>query len=112
MCVLICTNSATRRCLEIPIARAYRQTLQCCMVSPDGAGSTENRELDEASKRRVMKRSAWLQAYCCYHLRAENQCKHPVDPGALFVSSCDFQKALQAIAKTWGHLLSLVGLLW
>ena len=64
-------------------------------------------ELDEAAQRRVMKRSSWLQAYCRYRSRLTQHGIHRVDSGEL---SRDWQKAFETIAKTWGRLLSLVGL--
>ena len=121
MCVLICANARVREWLDMPLARAYRQTLQLCPVcsistsakalqerddlpSPTGDGF----ELDELTQRRVMKRSAWVQAYCKYHAHAD----HGMRRAEIGGSSKDWHKALETIAKTWGRLLSLVGLRW
>src|SRR6185436_10636722 len=78
MCVMLCANSNVRESLEIPLALAYRQTLQLCAVCHGGAAvtarqddaspSADDFEFNEAAWRRVMKRSAWLQAYCSYRM--------------------------------------------
>jgi hypothetical protein len=117
MCVLFCANPAVRDWLEIPLAQAYRQALQLCPVCPaevkllmsqqsnsSHSVAVSNFELDEASQHRMMKRSAWVQAYLRYSV---GRTRH-VPPS----SSGEWQKAFETIAKTWGRLLSLVGLRW
>src|SRR3954454_8604280 len=79
MCVLLCANSRVREWLDMPLARAYREILQSCPACDDGKlnealvadqplqqSTTTVFELTPAAHRRVMKRSAWLQAYCRY----------------------------------------------
>jgi hypothetical protein len=124
MCVLLCVNSNVRECLEIPLARAYRQTLQLCALCPSGgaetlyqerasqSGTVKNVELDEAAQRRVMKRSAWLQAYCSCRANLAQRGRHLADCHSSSASSRDWPKALEGIAKTWGRLLSFIGLRW
>jgi hypothetical protein len=122
MCVFLCANSIVHEWLDMPLARAYRQSLQDCPIyaaqpaltashecpTPESV-ATGAIELDEAAQRRVMKRSSWLQAYCRYRTSLTQHGIHRVDSGEL---SRDWQKALETIAKTWGRLLSLVGLRW
>jgi hypothetical protein len=122
MCVLLCANSNLRDWFDMPMARAYRETLQLHTVCSSGAFSkaasggdsahllnAESIELDEAAQRRVMKRSAWLQAYCCYRMHLAHHSEQLAECGR---SSREWYKALETIAKTWGRLLSLVGLRW
>jgi hypothetical protein len=120
MCVLLCANSNVRESLEIPLALAYRQTMQLYAVCYSGAAieapsedrassSADYFESDEAARRRVMKRSAWLQAYCSYRMHLAEQGSGLSGCGA---SSRDWPKALEALAKTWGRILSLIGLGW
>jgi hypothetical protein len=110
MCVLLCANPKVREWWDVPLALAHRQLLQVAAVCHagahgvlhDNASNEQPNELDEADERRVMKRSAWLQAYCSHqahmtHGRASSQ---------------EWYKALNAIANAWGRLLSLVGLRW
>lgn len=124
MCVLLCANSNVHEWLDIPLALAHRQSLQLCAAYASAlaeASSVEkvpqspiaaNFELDEAAQRRAMKRSAWLQAYCRYCSQlAQHRC-NLAGCRASATSACDFQKALEAIAKTWGRFLSFVGLRW
>src|SRR4051794_28409743 len=106
----------------MPLAQAYRKSLQHCLschcssivhAFRESPGSesfiTGTCELDESGRRRVMKRSSWLQAYCSYRSSSTQHGISCVKSGDL---SRDWQKALEAIAKTWGRLLSLVGLRW
>lgn len=120
MCVMLCVNSNLRESLEIPLALAYRHTLQLCGVCSSGAAfiashldnaspSADDIELNEAAQRRVMKRSAWLQAYCSYRMHIAKQSSRVVASAG---SSRDWPKALEALAKTWGRILSLIGLRW
>ena len=97
--------------LDMPVARSYRESLQTCPVvhQREIAQAYEKIELDEASQRRVMKRSAWLQAYCRYGAQTGHHGIYRADLGVL---SGQWPKALEAIAKTWGRLLTLVGLRW
>jgi hypothetical protein len=80
MCVLLCANSELRESLEMPLALAYRQSLQLYAVCYSGAAlktssqkdaalSAHDSDLDEAAQRRVMHRSAWLQAYCASRMQ-------------------------------------------
>jgi len=128
MCVLLCANSKVREWIDMPLACAFRETLQVCAAYTCGAiadapskdhGKSHasplepavNVERDEAWQRRVMKRSAWLQAYFRYSLHMADRKRvltDSIDPTT--ASSCDWPKALKAIAKTWGRFLSLVGL--
>ncbi len=122
MCVLLCVNSSLRECLEIPLARAYRQSLQLCTVSPSciaeslyqGQASqsrtVKNAELDEAAQRRFKERSAWLQAFCSYRATPAQHSKHLTGCSRSSASTRDWPKALEWIAKTWGRLLSFIGL--
>ena len=106
----------------MPLARAYRQTLQLCPICPSSASREElseqgnlpsstddGFELDELAQRRVMKRSAWLQAYCKY---LTTVAEHGIRRGEIGSSSREWQIAFETIAKTWGRILSLVGLRW
>ena len=90
---------------------SYRESLQICPIfqqSKDARAGQEI-ELGEAARRRVMKRSAWLQAYCRYRAQTVHHNIYCAENGVL---SGEWQKALEAIAKTWGRLLTLVGLRW
>jgi hypothetical protein len=121
MCVLLCANTNVRQWFDVPAARAYRQSLQVSSVwqacmGADAQNSHEPRsrglaesESDEMFVQHVMKRSAWLQAYCTYRAYSAAHGRCLVDGRA---SARDWPKALEAIAKTWGRLLSLVGLRW
>jgi hypothetical protein len=122
MCVFICANSKVRDWLDMPLARAYRQTLQLCPIYPHSTAfaagekqddlpsqTSDNVELDELAQRRVMKRSAWLQAYCRY---LTHMAEHGIRRAETGRSSREWQKAFETIAKTWGRILSLVGLRW
>jgi hypothetical protein len=120
MGVMLCANSKVRESLEIPLALAYRQTLQLCAVCHGGAivmashqddasPSADEFEFNEAARRRIMKRSAWLQAYCSYRMHLAEQSNRLTVGGA---SSRDWPKALEALAKTWGRILSVIGLRW
>jgi hypothetical protein len=122
MCVFICANPKVREWLDMPLARAYRQTLQLCPKYsnsiPLAAGekqdgvlspTSEGVELDELAQRRVMKRSAWLQAYCRYLTQVSEHGIRGVDVSK---STREWHKAFETIANTWGRILSLVGLRW
>jgi hypothetical protein len=121
MCVLFCANSNVREWLDAPSALAYRQALQLCPVFGNGVASqashqgqpfqslVDSHRLDQAALLLVTKRSAWIQAYYRYRAQPMHRGIHLAEHGRL---SCDWQKALEAIAKTWGRLLSLVGLGW
>jgi hypothetical protein len=122
MCILICAHSNVCEWFDIPSARAYRQTLQLCPMCPSSASREElpeqdnlpsstddSFEFDELAPRRVMKRSAWLQAYCKYRTHVA---EHSIRLANIDGSSRDWQKAFETIAKTWGRILSLVGLRW
>jgi hypothetical protein len=122
MCVLLCANSNVREWFDMPMARAYRETMQLnaeCASSAFSKASLggdspqlsrgDSIELDEAAQRRVMKRSAWLQAYCCYRMHLAHHSEQLAECGH---SSGEWYKALETIAKTWGRLLSFVGLRW
>jgi len=121
MCVLICANLKACELFEIGSARAYREMLQLSPVCPGGIASnavhkdlaSQSRtggkcELDRASQPRIMKRSAWLQAYGRYQLQLAQEASRSANGG----SSHEWQKAFEAVAKTWGRLLALVGLRW
>lgn len=110
MCVLLCANSMVHEWLDIPLARAHRQTLQLYALCPDdpfagntyeigGGGQTAVKQLEKSGPACLMKRSAWIQAYCSRvaHRQASAQ---------------DWHKTFDAIANAWGRLLSLVGLRW
>jgi hypothetical protein len=123
MCVLLCANPKVREWTDMPQALAYRQALQLCGLCPKVEASeaklqkcqstfVASFELDEAAQRRVMKRSAWLQAYCRYSIHVAQNCKHSARSGAPSFSSNEWHKAFETIAKTWGRILSLVGLRW
>jgi hypothetical protein len=107
MCVLLCVNPQAREWIDLPLARAYRQTFQLCALRPDepdfGAPAASSVEpLDKAAERRVMKRSAWLQAYCAHQARIAQRRSSPQE----------WHHAFDALAKAWGRLLALVGLRW
>jgi len=111
MCVLLCANSTVREWLDVPQALAYRQARQLCPVSgADQSPTEESRELGQTAQRRVMKRSAWLQPYCRYHALPAIDRKQLVESSVPSASSREWYKAFEAIAQTWGRLLSLVGL--
>ena len=120
MCVLLCANLNVCELMEVPLAQASRLTLQLNAVCSGSAAlkepfkdwaseptSADNCDLDEAAQLHVMKRSAWLQAYFRYHSHRGPRHRHTLNHGA---SSRDWRKALEAIEKTWGRLLSLIGL--
>ena len=122
MCVLLCANSKVREWFDLPMARAYRETLQLHATCSSGAFSKSSSvdaparlfrgdsiEVDEGTQRRLMKRSAWLKAYCCYRMHLAHDSEQLAECGR---SSREWHKALETIAKTWGRLLSLVGLRW
>ena len=122
MCVLICANSNMRDWLDAPSALAYRQALQLCPVfgsvvasepahqcQPFQSDLADSHKIDQAAQRLVTKRSVWIQAYCRYRDQPMRRSVRLVEHRGL---SCDWQIALETIAKTWGRLLSLVGLGW
>jgi hypothetical protein len=122
MCVLICANSNMRDWIDAPSALAYRQALQLCSVfgsvvasepahqgQPFQSVLVDSHKIDQAAQRLVTKRIAWIQAYCRYRDQPMHRSIQLVEHRGL---SCDWQKALEAIAKTWGRILSLVGLGW
>jgi hypothetical protein len=117
MCVMFCANPKVHVWLDITLARTYRETLQLCAICPPVVTSGEKTlavgcsgakpqaavaQLDKASETRVMKRSAWIQAYC-QHMASVTQ--HSP-------SAQEWHKTFDLIAKAWGRLLSLVGLRW
>jgi hypothetical protein len=123
MCVLLCANSNVRSWVDIPQALAYRQALQMCTLCLKAevyeaqlrewqSKPIANFESDEATQPRIMKRSAWVQAYCRYRAHLAQQGKRLAACGNSSASSNEWQKALEALTKTWGRLLSLVGLRW
>jgi hypothetical protein len=122
MCVLICANSNLREWLGAPSTLAYRQALHLCPVFGSVVASeaayqgqsirsdlVDNHKIDQAAQRFSTKRTAWILVYCRYRDQSLHCSIQPVEPRGL---SRDWQKALEAIAKTWGRLLSLVGLGW
>ncbi len=113
MCVLLCANSKVCDWLEIPFAIAHQQMLQLsvlcpgepgtCGASEDLSSQSEPRdELDEVTQRRLMKRSAWLQAYFARRIQQTQRRSSPQD----------WHKPFELIAKACGRLLSFVGLHW
>jgi hypothetical protein len=121
MCVLLCANANVRQWFDVPAARAYRQALQvsgvcqaCLGVGAQNSHEPRSRsitepESDEVFVEHVMMRSAWLQAYCTYRAHSAAHGRRLAEGRG---SARDWPKALEAIAKTWGRLLSLVGLRW
>ena len=107
MCVLLCANSKVREWLDIPLAREYRQSMQLC-PAPTGTSSEPGESTDE----RFSNRSAWLQAHFRYSMQTCRRKNHLTPWDDESASSGDWPKALEAIAKTWGRILSLVGLRW
>jgi hypothetical protein len=121
MCILLCANTSVREWFDKPAALDYRRSLQMngpligdhAVPDTPSLGQHEpnalsaQREAPNPLTLRCMKRPAWLQAYCHYrsalapHERGRALCGR---------SSSDWPKALEAIAKTWGRLLSFVGL--
>jgi hypothetical protein len=113
MCVLLCANPKVHEWLDMPVALAYRQALQLSVLCPaasleGNAGSAphayklttnlvEADELEPPPALHLMKRSAWVQAYC---QRIAERHK----------SSPDWHKPLDALANAWTRLLALVGL--
>jgi len=114
MCVVLCANPKVHEWLDISLARSYRQTLQLCAICPSEPGMTAPvgatlakpqagvPKLDKAAEKRVMKRSAWIQAYCRHMAHLAEQRSSPQE----------WHKTLDVIANAWGRLLSLVGLRW
>lgn len=113
MCIFICVNPKVRERLEMPLARSQRESMQMCGLCPSESQllpplpgvapmKATIKRLDEASVRRITKRSAWLQAYWRSRTRAPSR----------GVSAKDWHNAFDAIAEAWGRLLSLVGLRW
>jgi hypothetical protein len=122
MCVLICATSNVREWLDVPSGLAYWQALQLCPVFISGVVSQashqsqpfqpftiDGHKLDQVAQRLVTNRSARIQAQCRYHAQSMDRGIQSAEHGG---SSRDWQKALETIAKTWGRLLSLVGLGW
>jgi hypothetical protein len=120
MCVFLCANPMVREWFDLPMAIAHRQSLQDCPICHGNLTVEESHditaaeplsidrfELEEAARLHVMKRSAWLQAYCRYR---SHLTQHSIRFGEHAELSREWQKALETIAKTWGRLLSLVGL--
>jgi hypothetical protein len=103
MCVLLCANPKVHEWLDFPLALAHRQALELSTLCANGWDAKPGEHMDEATARRVMKRSAWLQAYCKFHSQLAQRRQS---------SSQDWQKALEVLANAWGRLLSLVGLRW
>lgn len=121
MCVLLCAGADVRHWFDIPAARAYREALQASAVCVTSLGAhTSNlhdpqshtigeSEADVVIVQRVMKQATWRHAYCAYRARLAGHRRRLAEASA---SARDWPKALEAIAKTWGRLLSLVGLRW
>lgn len=109
MCVLLCANPKVHEWLDLPLARAYRQSLQLCALCPvprtelvaSGVGTDATScvtvEIAEACLPHVMKRSAWLQVYC----RRMAACRE---------SAQDRHNPFDVITNAWGRLLAFVGL--
>jgi hypothetical protein len=118
MCVLLCANSSVRESLGLPLALAHRETLELCPTYPNVASANapnngdcfhrlvDTIEIDDGWQLHIMKRSAWLQAYCRYRAqRADHR-----EAAEWRVSAREWQKAFETLAKTCGRILSLVGL--
>jgi hypothetical protein len=110
MCVLFCANSIVHEWIDIPLARAHRQSLELCALCPDdpyagqmsqngGVAQAAVKHLEKAAPPCVMKRSAWVQAYCSRMAHRQ-------------ASAQDWHKTFDAIANAWGRLLTFVGLRW
>jgi hypothetical protein len=109
MCVLICANPITREWLVLVSARSYRQSLPLTKVCPDepieiwglgsgyAAGDIGNGKVSTLPC--VMKRSAWIQAYCARIAAQEQR-----------LAQQRGHKSLDAITNAWIRLLALVGL--
>src|SRR5437868_6058690 len=104
MCVLLCANPIVHEWLDLPLARAYRMTLQLAAVCPsyrEGGDATigfanSNEVVDEpavAAHAHIMNRSAWIQAYCSRMAKRRG-------------SSPNWHKTLEVFANAWGRLLS------
>jgi len=116
MCVMLCASMKVHDWLDLTLAKSYRETLQACAICPSindsyeplvavgGASKPQAAvaQLEKAAAVKVMKRSAWVQAYC-RHLAHTSQGN---------ASAQDWHKTLELIANAWGRLLSLVGLRW
>ena len=124
MCVLICANSKVREWLDISLARDCRRVLQLCSVSSAASESStlsrnesahaptfEAFDAEEKVRQRVMTRSAWVQAFFRYS-GPRAQRSHYLNSAESRNLSHEWQKTFEAIAKTWGRLLSLLGLCW
>jgi hypothetical protein len=116
MCVFLCASSIVREWFDQPAALEYRQSLQLSTAHhPTSSIAASDTRVRESLQNRelpmphIMKRSAWLQAYCKYRAGLAVRGRHRV---ACSASSSDWPKALEAIAETWRRLLSFVGLRW
>jgi hypothetical protein len=123
MCVFLCANPNVREWLEMPQGLAYRQALQlCALCSTIGSSEAQLREchskpsasfeLEEAARRRIMLRFSLLQTDCRYRMHLADHGNNRAECGPSFALPNEWHKALEALAKTWGRLLSLVGLRW
>jgi hypothetical protein len=116
MCVLLCANSIVREWFDQPAALEYRQSLQLSTAHHATNSITDSDTRARESLRNknlltphIMKRSAWLQAYCKYRANLVVRGRHRAACGG---SSSDWPKAFEAIAETWRRLLCFVGLRW
>lgn len=109
MCVLLCANLKVHEWLDVPLARAYRQSLQMFALCPSAtfkpivaqngseAGLEATAEIDAATIPGIMKRTAWIQAYCRRVARQHE-------------STQNWHKPFESLANAWSRLLALVGL--
>jgi hypothetical protein len=121
MCVFLCATTTSRQWFDIPAARAYRQALQASVVCDSSVSAHAANiheppsrtigepQLDHVAVLRVTKRTAWIQSWCAYRAYLAGHNRRRLKGGT---SARDWPKAFEAIAKTWGRLLSLVGLRW
>src|SRR4051794_23674959 len=98
MCILICANSKASEWFDFPQALAYRQSLQLCPVYGSREELVEILDTGAAAQLCVVKRSAWIEACGRYRAQPMHRRAQLVEPSG---SSCEWQKALQTIAKTW-----------
>lgn len=108
MCVLLCANPNVCEWIDMPLAMAQRASLQALHVcTPNGGlakiegqttGCHQDTEWDTAKMQGVMKRSAWIQAYCQRIVRQRAR-----------LSPQTRHHPLEAITNAWIRLLVLVG---
>jgi hypothetical protein len=108
MCVVLCALPNVAEWVDLPAAIELRQTLQ---LNADGSlrtvelsEYTEHDDIEPAKLPRVMKRSAWIQAYFQRLIEEKRRSGCELDELAV-----EGHHPFQTIADAWRWLVALVG---